>query len=830
MTAVEVLEGLTLGPLQVFHALMTASRLGVGGLRDHHGLTERFDLLHLIKVRGQVEMVFRQAFTQVEPSAKRRNEGTGLGLHLSGKLAELLGGRGVYTAVEFLRATRVSFAEYRRLWAEAAAHIRTRRAADAPYPAERAATWYVSYGGVSARARELQRVLSWFATDPLPVDVLRGVLDPLTLEPLPELNRFAAIPRRMIDNQLTFARGVQAATRDWMTPDQRDASLGEAVRILEQAVADLPASGTDRELRLAPLRPHLQAVLAHSEGRTDARRLLLRLTPDPVLEAARAALERFRERRDAERLRKELAAIAGADADDPRVLALRLVRGLATGPLDVAALERFLTDVRSEGMSTDPLERANADPVATTPDTQDAWGDTHAPRFRPGTELPGRDGWELRTLLGIGRSGEVWLAQHRMSLDRMAVRFGRSWSGSGWPRDAAGALGRLAAIRPHPGLVPLRDFRIDGETPWLGFEYVDGRNLANRIESWSPLPPAERAARATATIRELVGIVAHLHEEGVVHRDLKPTNILVDARSGRLRVTDFGISGLSQWADRSAEHAVTPRGQRHASFLRGSHTPLYASPEQREGVLPHPRDDVFALGVIAYQIVTLNHHAAPGADLRDDFADAGAGAELTELVARCCAVRPDRRPNSAAEVLALLPTPAVAAPVTLALPPSAPPAGDIIGISFRRSDRPGAAARLYHALTDHFGRESVEMDVDSLAGGANLRDAIAGRIRRCRVLLVVIGPGWLDVRGEDGGRRIDDPDDFVRLEVSAAITAGTVIIPVLVNGAPVPPAEGLPEELRPLLDRQAVRIRSDPDSHADMRRLIQDIERGRTTE
>jgi len=121
-----------------------------------------------------------------------------------------------------------------------------------------------------------------------------------------------------------------------------------------------------------------------------------------------------------------------------------------------------------------------------------------------------------------------------------------------------------------------------------------------------------------------------------------------------------------------ARGAVTAGG-RMLSSLRGSHTPIYASPQQRGGSDPDPRDDVHALGVIAYQMLTGHLTQGPGPDYTHDLVDAGTPQPLIELIGRCVAQNPARRPATATELAAELDK--MSAPtVTVVPPPASPPA------------------------------------------------------------------------------------------------------------------------------------------------------------
>ncbi len=131
------------------------------------------------------------------------------------------------------------------------------------------------------------------------------------------------------------------------------------------------------------------------------------------------------------------------------------------------------------------------------------------------------------------------------------------------------------------------------------------------------------------------------------------------------------------------------------------------------------------------------------------------------------------------------------------------------------------AGRVFDALSRRFGRARVFKDVDSLRPGADFGAHIQSLLPKCRVVLILIGPGWLDARDQQGRRRLDDPNDWVRIEVETALASpGLDVVPVLVNGARMPAAEELPAGLASLARRHAAVIRRDPDFHDDVARLI----------
>jgi hypothetical protein len=124
-------------------------------------------------------------------------------------------------------------------------------------------------------------------------------------------------------------------------------------------------------------------------------------------------------------------------------------------------------------------------------------------------------------------------------------------------------------------------------------------------------------------------------------------------------------------------------------------------------------------------------------------------------------------------------------------------------ISYRRADSPAHAARLYDWLRDRYGEGQVFMDVATMEHGQHFVDAIERVIRSSDLMLVVIGRRWLTEADSNGRRRLDDPEDYVRIEIEAALTNNIRVVPILVDGASMPMSEDLPGSLAMLNSRQA---------------------------
>ncbi len=128
-----------------------------------------------------------------------------------------------------------------------------------------------------------------------------------------------------------------------------------------------------------------------------------------------------------------------------------------------------------------------------------------------------------------------------------------------------------------------------------------------------------------------------------------------------------------------------------------------------------------------------------------------------------------------------------------------------IFINYRRQDSEGYVGRLYDHLTQHLEKDLIFLDVE-IKPGADFVEAIESAVQSCDVFLLVIGPSWLNAADEQGRRRIDLENDFVRLEIATALKHNKVIIPVLVGRGQIPSANDLPEDIRAFVRRNAVEL------------------------
>ncbi len=141
-----------------------------------------------------------------------------------------------------------------------------------------------------------------------------------------------------------------------------------------------------------------------------------------------------------------------------------------------------------------------------------------------------------------------------------------------------------------------------------------------------------------------------------------------------------------------------------------------------------------------------------------------------------------------------------------------------IFICYRRADAEGWAGRLSDSLKAELGRINIFRDIDDIPPGVEFDTYINEAVGSCGVLIALIGPRWLTVTDKTGSRRVDDPKDFIHLEILTALKRNIRVIPALVGGMTMPDADELPEDLKPLARRQAYEL-SDSRWNDDCRKL-----------
>jgi eukaryotic-like serine/threonine-protein kinase len=255
---------------------------------------------------------------------------------------------------------------------------------------------------------------------------------------------------------------------------------------------------------------------------------------------------------------------------------------------------------------------------------------------------PLRGRYRLEARIAVGGMGEVWRARDTRLGRIVAVKLLRpEYAGSAEFRDRLRLEARHTAMLSHPGLVQVRDYDNGpaGGAPYLVMEYVAGPSLAAVLRAEGTLSPG----RVLGLIAQAAEALACAHAAGIVHRDMKPANVLIDG--GQVKIADFGI------AQTAGAVPVTLPG-----LVIG--TPAYLSPEQVAGLPATPASDLYGLGIIAYECLTgrppfagsplavaLAHRERPLPPLPGTVSG-----PVAELVAALTAKDPLRRPGDALAV------------------------------------------------------------------------------------------------------------------------------------------------------------------------------------
>ncbi len=296
---------------------------------------------------------------------------------------------------------------------------------------------------------------------------------------------------------------------------------------------------------------------------------------------------------------------------------------------------------RLAGTPDDSQAKAGRSPSASSGWLSSSGAIDHG-RFAPGSLLGDR--YRIIQRLGAGGMGEVYRADDLKLGQPVALKF----LPADVDRDPARLTQlhtevRLARQVSHPNVCRVYDVGEEGGQTFLSMEYVDGEDLASLLRRIGRFPED----RALVIARQICAGLAAAHERGVVHRDLKPANVMVDA-SGKVRITDFGLAGISGEAIRAG-------------------TPAYMAPEQLSGGEVDARSDIYALGLVLYEIFT-GQRALDGKNLaevirkREQSGIVPLKALVKDLdpqiegaVMRCLRPEPSARPSSALAVAAALP-------------------------------------------------------------------------------------------------------------------------------------------------------------------------------
>ena len=292
--------------------------------------------------------------------------------------------------------------------------------------------------------------------------------------------------------------------------------------------------------------------------------------------------------------------------------------------------------------------------------------------------------YRMEVLLAAGGMGEVWAARDLLAVRPVAVKvLGGAFAGDGRAAERLRREARAAGRLEHPNIARVLDLGEHDGRPYLVMELLEGESLAERIGRAGPMAPAE----AALVVAAVAGALEAAHRAGVVHRDVKPGNVFLTA-GGEVKVLDFGI------ALAAGEAALT------TGDLIG--TAAYLAPERVLGQRATPAADVYALGVVLYELLAGRRPFEAGSEIELAMAHVNARPASLALVApsapphlvaaceQAMAKDPSARPSSAAAVARLLRPQAPAGPATRPLPPvgAGPATGPTLPRAGARRARP----------------------------------------------------------------------------------------------------------------------------------------------
>lgn len=278
-----------------------------------------------------------------------------------------------------------------------------------------------------------------------------------------------------------------------------------------------------------------------------------------------------------------------------------------------------------------------------TPPVEGVASSANTGRFAPGSSIAGR--YRVVELLGKGGMGEVVRAEDLALGQTVALKFlPAALAGDSHALDRVREEVRMARRVSHRNVCRVHDLGEADSQLFISMEYVDGEDLASLLRRVGRLT----GERALEIARELCAGLSAAHAAGVIHRDLKPPNVMLD-RVGRVRITDFGLARLGEEGAAAGEFAGTP---------------AYMAPEQLAGLGATVRSDLYALGLVLYELFT-GRRAFPAATtltellrLRKETAIVPPGQMVREMdpvvertILHCLATRPEERPVSALAVL-----------------------------------------------------------------------------------------------------------------------------------------------------------------------------------
>jgi serine/threonine protein kinase len=472
--------------------------------------------------------------------------------------------------------------------------------------------------------------------------------------------------------------------------------------------------------------------------------------------------------------------------------------------------------------------------------------------------------YQLSTFLGNGGSSQVYRAwQAKLSREVAIKLLLPNLSSEAQHINRFHNEAKMVAGLEHLHIVKVFDYGIEDDIAFLVMPLLLGGTLVDRVlrhpVKSAPLVDLREIAKFLVEISDALN---YAHNQKIVHCDIKPANILFD-ENGAAYLADFGIAAMLG----EQRHPGQP-----TDFVSGSIA--YMAPEVWRGEPPSKWVDQYALGLVMYALVTgqapfvvqwanytevmqkhLTEMPMPLHYLRKE-----ASPELSAVVERAIAKAPKDRYETVTDFASdfrsaverssgPLPAPSwpdprsanwFSAPTVVSTrmplppvpPPPQPPKNPVVAqvdrpekifLSYRQTENASMIDFIYKSLANSFTASLIFRDQESTPFGINFKTYLNDMIKKCKVVLVIIGPQWLLHKDSSGRRFIDNPNDFIRVAVQSALENKIPIIPVFIDGAVMPEVDELPEELRLLPFMRSLDVRSGIDTANDLNRLSSEV-------
>lgn len=400
-----------------------------------------------------------------------------------------------------------------------------------------------------------------------------------------------------------------------------------------------------------------------------AGKAILKCLPlgDALFEMAKDASEEWRRRlRDAKQRQLEMAQLAQMTASQIQAASYEVAVAVTQDPAEREAVAGYLNQLPAQAKRT--LSRpedmsGRTVPAAllfNTPEDLSPFLPLRRSSLKAGLEIQhGGRTWKLVEMLGAGGFGEVWRAE---LVTPPGGEFALKFCLEQNPKALESLSNEVKLLHllgtNAKGIVSLRWECLAAPQPFLVYDYVSGGDLVRLIHYWREKPPKEGLVSETLRLLRVLAASlqpAHDHQDGIVHRDLKPANILLEPgdrpKFYRLRISDFGSGGVAS-AQALRRASTNSQNESISSGLRGAHTPLYASRQQRRGEKPRPADDVYALGIIGYQVLMGDTTIEPPPEgMEAELSKRGVPTNAIEFLGECLAPEVKYRLTSAGDLV-----------------------------------------------------------------------------------------------------------------------------------------------------------------------------------